>query len=299
MQWSNTVKGTCGSLSASILFGLVYFYSTLLAPLNGLDIFGWRMLWTIPCLLAVVFIIGAWPNVTAIYARTRGNPSFFLMLMISSLLIGLQLWLFMWAPVNGKALDVSLGYLLMPLVMVVVGRFHYHDRLQKYHLIAVCFAVLGVVNQLWQTGRFSWTTLLVAIGFPLYFVIRKSMKTDNVGGLWVDIVLTAPVAMWIVGGSDGSWSILFDHPGLLLHFPLLGVISAVSTACFIIAGKYLSLSLFGLLSYVEPMLLVAVALIIGERVPPNETLTYASISLAILTLAFGGVITMLKQPRWA
>ena len=34
-------------------------------------------------------------------------------------------------------------------------------------------AVVGVANELYRTGGFSWTTLVVAIGYPMYFVPRK------------------------------------------------------------------------------------------------------------------------------
>ena len=39
-----------------------------------------------------------------------------LALLTSSALVGVQLWLFMWAPLHGRALPVSLGYFLLPLV---------------------------------------------------------------------------------------------------------------------------------------------------------------------------------------
>ena len=38
-------------------------------------------------------------------------------------MLGVQLWLFLWAPLHGRALPVSLGYFLLPLVMVLAGRF--------------------------------------------------------------------------------------------------------------------------------------------------------------------------------
>jgi chloramphenicol-sensitive protein RarD len=33
-----------------------------------------------------------------------------------------QLWLFMWAPINDHGLGVSLGYFLLPLTLVLTGR---------------------------------------------------------------------------------------------------------------------------------------------------------------------------------
>jgi chloramphenicol-sensitive protein RarD len=46
-------------------------------------------------------------------------------MVVSSALLGVQLWLFMWAPLNGRSLDVSVGYFLLPLTMVLTGRLVY------------------------------------------------------------------------------------------------------------------------------------------------------------------------------
>jgi chloramphenicol-sensitive protein RarD len=33
-------------------------------------------------------------------------------------MLGVQQWLFMWAPLHGNLLDVSLGYFILPIIMV-------------------------------------------------------------------------------------------------------------------------------------------------------------------------------------
>ena len=55
----------------------------------------------------------------------------------------------------------------------------------------------------------------------------------------------------------------------------------------IVAGKHLNLTLFGLLSYVEPVLLVVVALLLGESIAASQWLTYGAIWSAIAVLVLG------------
>ena len=47
-------KGILVSLLASFLFGYMYYFSTLLKPLSGTDIFGYRMIFTFPFVLLSV-----------------------------------------------------------------------------------------------------------------------------------------------------------------------------------------------------------------------------------------------------
>jgi chloramphenicol-sensitive protein RarD len=75
------------------------------------------------------------------------------------------------------------------------------------------------------------------------------------------------------------------------------VISALALVTYVMASRLLAFSLFGLLSYVEPVLLVAVALILGESIAPDQWLTYLPIWLAVVVLVLEGVRHLLRQRR--
>lgn len=51
-------RGIALSVAASALFALMSAYTKWLAPLDGLDIFAWRMVWTLPGALLLVAEIG-------------------------------------------------------------------------------------------------------------------------------------------------------------------------------------------------------------------------------------------------
>ncbi|CAI8803262.1 Chloramphenicol-sensitive protein RarD [Pseudomonas chlororaphis] len=290
-------KGIALSVLASVLFAVMYFYTSLLAPLTGVEIFGWRMLLTAPCMTVFMLLSGEWRHVGAILKRLLGQPLLLLALPLSAALLGVQLWLFMWAPLNGYSLDVSLGYFLLPLTMVLTGRIVYGEQLSRLQKIATGLATLGVLNELYQVGSFSWATLLVAIGYPVYFVLRKRLASDNLGGLWLDMALLLPIALWFVQGGEQGFAVVDQHPWLYLLIPLLGLISASALVAYIIASRLLPFSLFGLLSYVEPVLLLGVALLLGESIKAGEWLTYLPIWLAVLVLVYEGFKHLMRQRR--
>ena len=297
MNPSHTTRGTAVSLAASCLFGLIYYYATVLKPLTGLEIYGWRILFTVPCLSLFMMMTGFWPLVGGIMERLKARPALVLPLLLSSFLLGIQLWLFMWAPINGMALDVSLGYLLMPLAMVLCGRCVYQERLKLFQRFAVCCAAVGVGNQLWQVGSLSWAVLVVTLGFPLYFMLRRKLGTDHLGGLWFDMTFMVPVALGVIVSTGSPWTTLTEHPALFALIPLLGVLSASATGLYILASRLLPLGLFGLLSYVEPVLLVGVSLLLGESVKSGEGLTYVGVGTAVTVLALGGVQALYTNRR--
>ncbi|MEE4407286.1 MULTISPECIES: EamA family transporter RarD [unclassified Serratia (in: enterobacteria)] len=289
------IKGIVLSVVASVLFGVMYYYTSTLAPLDGEQVFGWRTLLTVPFLTLFMIFSADWRRVSETLRWVKQRPHRLLFLPLSSALLGVQLWLFLWAPLHGKALEVSLGYFLLPLTMVLAGRVIFLDRLSLLQKLAVGCAIIGVGNALYQVGGVSWATLVVALGYPVYFILRRRCGTDNLGGLWCELALMLPVAGWFAFGGSGPQAALATHPLLYVQIPLLGILSASALVCYILASRLLPFSLFGLLSYVEPVLLVVVALLLGESIGRDEWLTYIPIWLAVLLLVAEGTRHLLHR----
>ena len=115
-------RGVALSLAASTLFATLPGYVTLLVPLDSVAIFSWRIACTLPGILLILQLSGKWPEFAATLRRMLREPRLFGMVALMAVLMGVQLWLFMWAPLNGHVVSLSLGYFLCPLVMVLVGR---------------------------------------------------------------------------------------------------------------------------------------------------------------------------------
>jgi len=282
-------RGIALSVGASALFALLSAYTLLLAPLGGLDIFAWRVLWTAPGALLLVALRGRWPQLRALLARMRAERRVALTLVASAALLGTQLWLFLWAPLHGRMLDVSLGYFLLPLAMVLVGRFHYHERLDALQWAAVGCAAAGVAHELWATHAFSWPTLLVALGYPPYFVLRRRIHVDPMTAFAVEMTLLLPVAA-IEAVVGGSFALLGGRPLLAFGLlPGLGVLSTLALGSWLKASRLLPMALFGILGYVEPVLLVLLSVtLLGEHFGARQFATYGPIWLAVALVALHG-----------
>jgi chloramphenicol-sensitive protein RarD len=275
-------RGIALSVTASALFALLSVYAKLLTPLTGLDIFAWRVIWTVPGALILIVVRSRLPQLRALVQRALGEPRTALALAVSAALLGVQLWVFLWAPLHGRMLEVSLGYFLLPLTMVLVGRFYYHERLEPLQWLAVACAALGVLHELWVTRAFSWPTLLVALGYPPYFVLRRKINADSLTAFALEVSLMLPfaLAMALNGGSLALLSGRIDMWLLLL--PGLGALSTVALASYLKASRLLPMALFGILGYVEPVLLVIVSVtLLGETMTAQQLGTYLPIWIAV------------------
>ena len=292
---SNTVLGITFNVIASLLFALMFAYTTLLHSLQGNEIYGWRILLTLPCLTLFIIVQGNWSQVITIYKRLHNERYFFLTRFLSSFLIGIQLWLFMWAPSNGYGLDVSLGYFIMPITMVILGRIAFKDKMSRLQKLSCIFAILGIINMLVISKTLTWPTLLICLGYPVYFWLRQKTNTNNIGGVWFDMVFSLPISLFFIlqgGVFLGELGSIFDTLWLVLG---LGLISALALGFQSLSAPHLNLSLFGLLVYVEPVLLLMVSILLGETIKPAEWPTYIGIWLAVCALAAEGIISLRKK----
>ncbi|WP_335950040.1 EamA family transporter RarD [Acinetobacter bereziniae] len=290
-------KGEALSILASVTFGVLYFYTKLLGDLDSQQTFGWRIIATLPFLTLFMFFSGDFAHVRNIYQRMMMQPALLILLLITSALTCFQLWLFLWGPMNGRGLQVSLGYFLLPLVLVLAGSIFYKEKLSKFQMVAVAFAVLGVGHELWRLGSIAWETISVALGYSLYFLIRKAIKTDNLGGFWWDILICIPVAIYFTQMGVNAYGQFIEMPSLFLVVAGLGALSAIGLGSYILASRYLPMVLFGLLSYLEPVLLALASLALGESISADEWLTYIPIWCAVGVLVLEGSWHIYQQGK--
>lgn len=288
-------RGVVVSVGSSLSFGLIYFLTPLLHPMSGEAVWALRALVTLPFVALVLVASREWRRVVEIGYRIRRRPVLLLGILASAALLSLQLWVFSWAPLNGRAMQVALGYFLLPLALVLVGRLIYKDRMAWWQWAAAGVAGVGVLYELLRVGGVSWETLLVCLGYPVYFVLRRSMGTGHLGGMWWEFACMLPFAIVVMAREFADGTVLAANPSLWWSAPAISLFAAFALLLYLVASRLLSMSLFGLLSYVEPALLVVASLLMGERIAPGEWFTYGAIWAAVLMLVVGGAVELRRR----
>ena len=148
-----------------------------------------------------------------------------------------------------------------------------------------------------RTGTLSWEMWVVALGYAAYFILRRRLRTDHLAGHWLDMALLVPAALYFIARPPISLALLPGNPALWALLALLGVLSAVALALYMAASGWLPMGLFGLLSYVEPVLLVLVALLLGESIAPEQWPTYALVFAAVGVLVLDGIRQFVRERR--
>jgi chloramphenicol-sensitive protein RarD len=238
------------------------------------------MLWSLPWLLLFIAVKKEWSSLRAAVASRRTR----LTLVVSTCMIAANSGTFIWAVNHDHILDASLGYFINPLISVLLGLLFLGERLSRQRWIAVVIAAVGVAILTVHLGHPPWISLILALCFGLYGLLRKVVDAGPVIGLTVELALLAPLCALYLGRAELRGVAAFGHhgPGTDALLAGAGLVTVVPLLLFTYGARRLSLATVGFLQYLAPtgQLLLAV-LVYHEPFSPSHVAAFSLIWIAL------------------
>ncbi len=268
------------ALAAFGAWGVLPLYFKAVSHVPPFQIFSHRIVWSVVLLAILVTAFRRWRTIWV----ALGDRRTMLMLLGSTIFIGTNWLVFIWAVSSDRVMEISLGYYINPLVNVLLALLVLRERLSPWQGAAVALAVLAVANLAVQTEGVPWPSLLVAFSFGFYGLIRKTTRLESVEGLFLETMLMLPVGLgfllyvgWSGAGAFGTVS-----PGTDVLLILAGVFTALPLIWFTSAARRLTYVAVGFFQYLAPTghFLLAV-FIFGETFTPAHAFTFGCIWLAL------------------
>jgi chloramphenicol-sensitive protein RarD len=168
--------------------------------------------------------------------------------------------------------DSSLGYYINPIVSVLLGVIFLKERLTRLQVVAVLFAGAGLLWLTIQYGRIPAISLILALTFGFYGLLRKKANLESMPGLMIETLLLAPVALWYLWHVEFNGTGVFGHEDLASNLLLIfgGPVTAIPLYWFGISATRIPLSTIGFLQYISPTLALLIGTLIFKE-PFNAT----------------------------
>lgn len=278
------LKGILFSLSANILFGAGYYFAVLLRPLESDSIFGFRIVVLMPFILLAIFLFHQQKAFKDLYYRVKQTPYLIFILLLLALNTAIQLWLFLWAPNNNQAIEVSIGYLLLPIVAVALGKLVFKEHFTLLKWLALFFATIGVTINIFLTASISWATFVAGFGYPIYIVLRRYFHINNLATFFVELLLLLPFAIYYIAQVEQA-SILMQNEYLYFYLALLGLVNGMAFILYIASSNLLPINVLGLLGYAEPLVMLFISFAIGEVLDAKSYILMACLAVSIILLS--------------
>ncbi len=273
MHAANPRRGYILGLTAYIIWGLFPLYFKALQSVPAVEIIVHRVLWSA---LFGSILLFFWKH-PGWWRELRQNPRRLAILALSGSLIAGNWLTYVWSVNNGRMLEASLGYYINPLINVLLGMLLLGERLRRLQWIAVGLATLGVAQQVWQVGSLPWVSLVLALSFGFYGLIRKQAPVAALPGLVVETWMLVPLAAaWLLmHPSAGSAQTDFYTSSEALWLIAAGPVTLVPLVCFNAAARQLPYTTLGFLQYLAPTLvLLQAVLLFGEHLSSSTLVAF-------------------------
>lgn len=275
-----TRSGIWYGIAAYGFWGVIAAYFKWIRIVAPLEILAHRIVWSFVFLAGALTLLRRWPDVLAIARR----PAVLRHLAISTMLIGGNWYLFIWAVTNDHMLDSSLGYFMNPLLNVLLGLLFFRERLRSGEWVAVGLAAAGVAWITIASGVLPWISIVIATLFALYGLVRKIAHVNAIEGLTIETVMLLPFAAGYLFllGERGELAFTNVSRGFDLLLIAAGPITALPLLWFAAAVRRLRLSTLGLLQYISPTIqFVMATTLFGEPLGHGKVGAFVLIWCAI------------------
>ncbi|PSV09397.1 EamA family transporter RarD [Photobacterium leiognathi] len=265
-----------------VLWGILPLYYQFLPQANTNELLALRIIFSVPVMLLVMLLLKRpLPTISTLLADKKS----LFMCFIAGCIMSVSWYAFTWAITHGEVLAASLGYFINPLFAIALGLFFLSERLSKAQVAAVALAIIGIGYQVWQYGELPWLSLIMGSFFAIYGLTKKYIKYDALTSVTIEAAVLTPFAViymfWLYLSGD-SVSLTSGATTFLLYVGSAPV-TVAPLIFFALALNRTSLTMVGLMQYIEPSLQFLLAVFLfGEVFDQTKAVSFGLIWFGLI-----------------
>jgi chloramphenicol-sensitive protein RarD len=276
---SDGKSGLFYALGAHAFWGVMPLYLLLLKSVPPLEFVAWRLIFTLPLCFLFLALTRGWSEFRAVLRNRKA----LLTLMGSASLVAINWFLYVWSVQNGHVYAASLGYYILPLMMILLGLAVLGERPTRTQWVAIALAGIGVGALAVGALTTMWLSLSMAVTFGIYGLLRKTVAAGALAGLTIETMILYPFALGIAAWAWASPAGPAPAQGWdrALAFAGSGAMTAIPLMWFALAARRLPYSTMGFLQFSSPTIVFLLGLtVFGEELRLAQLACYVMIWVA-------------------
>ena len=275
----NNTIGYIYALQAFFAWGILPLFWKLLSHVPAIEVLAHRIFWSF-VFLAILILWKRQKNLRELLAQKKTRNS----LLLSSILIGGNWGLFIYAVNSNQIVEASLGYYINPIVNVLLGMIVLNEKLDKLKLTALLIATSAVIYLTIDYGQFPWISIILACSFGLYGLVKKTAGIEAIPALTVETLILTPFAAIFIAYKliDSTGALFVGSYSTDLYLMLTGVVTTLPLYWFAKGAQRIPLSAVGFMQYIGPTLMLLIGVVIyKEEFRKEQIIAFALIWFAL------------------
>lgn len=172
----------------------------------------------------------------------------------AGLILTINWSIYIWAMTSEHVIQSAIGYYIEPLVICAVGVIVFKEKLTRYNMTAMAFALVAIIMILVHYRQLPGVALGLAGTWAVYTAIKKTATQPVVISLVYETMIYAVIAVFAIVfiESRGIGALAMGIPGKYALMLLSGLVTLVPVALFGVAAPKVSLFIIGLAQYISP-----------------------------------------------
>ncbi len=248
------------------------------------EILAHRTIWAVPTALILVLFAGQWRQVLAVFRNRRVLG----WLLLSSALIAANWAIYINAVNTGRVLEGSFGYYITPLINMASGWLIFRERVERFGVIAIGLAAVGVAFQGWALGHLPIIALALALTFGGYGVVRKQVAADAQTGLLIEcLFLSVPGVVYLAWLANQGGGHFTDSAASTAWLIAAGPLTALPLALFAWCARRLPMSVMAFMQFIGPTIGFGIGIAQNEPFTRMHAISFAFIWSGAAVFAWG------------
>ena len=231
------------------VIGVIYFES--ISFVGHIEVVLHRCIWTALFLLITTSFFSKWQ----IFFTTIKNHKILITLFASGFLIFINWAVWIYAVVNNQIIDASFGYIIMPILSVLLGNIFFKELLNTKRKISIILVLISITFLLLVNIKsIPWVGLVVALSWGFYNLLRKKINVDTDVGLLIESLFILPFALiaFYIIVKHGFNDFTFSNPPLMLLLLLAGPMTVIPLFLYVRGVELCGLGPTGMIFYITP-----------------------------------------------
>jgi len=277
----NYNQGILYALACYISWGLFPVFWKAITGVPAVNVLAHRIVWSFIFLLVWVLFTNRQTFMS--YVK---QPRLLFRLGLAGFVISANWGIYIYAVSSNHIVEAGLGYYINPLVNVFLGYIFLKERLATMQKIAVVLALIGVTYFTISYGKFPWISLLLAISFGLYGLLKKKANLESMPALTVETMMVFPFALaFLLYSTQSDVAIPFFPSSTVTSLLLVisGLITAIPLYWFGKSAQVIPLSTMGFIQYLSPTLQLLLGIFVyGETFGIEYLICFAFVWIGLL-----------------